>query len=59
MAIGSRKGPFTSLALMACLAIGGCSGGIPGLYRIPIQQGNVVTVEMLQELDLGMDKRKV
>lgn len=44
---------------MACLAIGGCSGGIPGLYRIPIQQGNVVTVEMLQELDLGMDKRKV
>jgi hypothetical protein len=29
------------------------------MYRIPIQQGNVVTVEMLQKLELGMDKRKV
>ena len=29
------------------------------LYTVPIQQGNVITVEMLQELELGMDKRKV
>jgi outer membrane protein assembly factor BamE len=47
------------LALLASLGIGACSSGIPGLYRVPIQQGNVVTVQMLQELELGMDKRKV
>ncbi len=29
------------------------------MYRIPIQQGNVITVEMLEELELGMNKRKV
>ena len=47
------------MALLACLGVSACSSGIPGLYRIPIQQGNVITVEMLQELKLGMDKRKV
>lgn len=47
------------LALLACLVLGACSSGIPGLYRVPIQQGNVITVQMLQELKLGMDKRKV
>ncbi len=41
------------------MAVTACSGKIPGAYRIPIQQGNVITVEMLQELKLGMDKRKV
>ena len=49
--------PF--LALLLCMGVTACSGKIPGAYRIPIQQGNVVTVEMLQELKLGMDKRKV
>jgi len=47
------------LALLLCMGVTACSGKIPGAYRIPIQQGNVVTVEMLQELKLGMDKRKV
>ena len=46
-------------ALLAILGLSACSGHIPGLYRIPIQQGNVITVEMLQELKIGMDKRKV
>jgi len=46
-------------ALLATLGLSACSGPIPGLYRIPIQQGNVITVEMLQELKIGMDKRKV
>ena len=45
------------LVLLAALACAACSGNFP--YSIPIQQGNVITVEMLQELKLGMDKRKV
>ncbi len=32
---------------------------IPWVYRIDIQQGNVVTQEMLAQLRPGMDKRKV
>jgi outer membrane protein assembly factor BamE len=53
------KNPWPLVALLACLGVSSCSGYIPGLYRVPIQQGNVITVEMLQELKLGMDKRKV
>jgi outer membrane protein assembly factor BamE len=37
-----------------------CSNGkIPGVYRIDVQQGNVLTSEMLEKVELGMDKRKV
>jgi outer membrane protein assembly factor BamE len=54
---GKTRPPL--LALLLCLGLSACSGKIPGAYRIPIQQGNVITVEMLQELKLGMDKRKV
>jgi outer membrane protein assembly factor BamE len=54
---GKTRLPF--LALLLCIGVTACSGKIPGAYRIPIQQGNVVTVQMLQELKLGMDKRKV
>lgn len=46
----------TLCALLALLALVGLSACI---YRIPIQQGNVITVEMLQTLELGMDRRKV
>jgi outer membrane protein assembly factor BamE len=59
MAIRKHRNPLPHLTLLACLGVSACSGGIPGVYRIPIQQGNVITVEMLQELKLGMDKRKV
>lgn len=54
---GKTRLPF--LTLLLCMGVTACSGKIPGAYRIPIQQGNVITVEMLQELKLGMDKRKV
>lgn len=55
----TRKFHRLLLALLVCAGISSCSGKIPGVYRIPIQQGNVITVEMLQGLELGMDKRKV
>lgn len=32
---------------------------IPGIYRIPIQQGNLITQEMINELKPGMTKRQV
>ena len=39
--------------------LGGCSGRIPGVYRIDIQQGNVLTQSQLAQLEHGMEKRKV
>ena len=48
-----RKALCTLLALLALAVSSAC------IYRIPVQQGNVITVEMLQTLELGMDKRKV
>lgn len=40
------------------LATAGCSG-VPFVYRLDVQQGNVVTQEMLDQLEPGMDRRKV
>jgi outer membrane protein assembly factor BamE len=42
------------------LAVSGC-GNIPtpGIYKLDIQQGNVITTEMLSGLESGMEKRKV
>lgn len=48
-----------------CLAVAiasGCAGfteRIPGVYRIDIQQGNVVDQDMLDQLEYGMDKSQV
>ena len=47
------------LALLALVSLSACGGKLPLVYRVPVQQGNVITVEMLQQLELGMDKRKV
>jgi outer membrane protein assembly factor BamE len=47
------------LALHAFASLSACAGKLPLVYRVPVQQGNVITVEMLQELELGMDRRKV
>jgi outer membrane protein assembly factor BamE len=54
-----NRTPLLVLALLASLALSACSGKIPGVYRIPIQQGNVITVAMMQKLELGMNRRKV
>jgi outer membrane protein assembly factor BamE len=46
--------------MLAVLLVAGCSiENIPGIYRIDIQQGNVVTQEMIDQLEPGMDRRKV
>jgi outer membrane protein assembly factor BamE len=46
-------------ALIAAL-LGGCSTArMPGIYRIDVQQGNVISQEQLAALERGMEKRKV
>ena len=44
----------------AALVSSGCQEvRLPGVYRIDIQQGNVITQEQLAALERGMEKRKV
>lgn len=48
---------LTSLAFTGLLALAGCS--FPGVYKIDIQQGNVVTQDMIDQLRPGMTRRQV
>ena len=49
--------------LPPCLLIvllAGCSSwGFPGVYRIDVEQGNIVTREMVDQLKTGMSRRQV
>ncbi len=48
------------LALMITSLLASCSYlKFPGVYRITIQQGNVITQEMIDQLKPGMTKRQV
>ncbi|MBI4693780.1 MAG: outer membrane protein assembly factor BamE [Gammaproteobacteria bacterium] len=57
----------SSLLLAVLVGVGGCSvphrvpevGDLPLIHKIDIQQGNVVTQEMLSQLQVGMEKNKV
>ena len=66
----SRTRRFPPKAAALCLAVaaglGGCEmpalpdlPALPGVYRIDIQQGNVVEQQMLDRLEIGMDRSKV
>ncbi len=46
-----------SLTLVGLAALAGCS--FPGVYKIDIQQGNVVTQDMIDQLKPGMTQRQV
>ncbi len=48
---------LTSLSLVGLFALAGCS--FPGVYKIDIQQGNVVTQDMIDQLRPGMTRRQV
>lgn len=48
---------FTSVAVLT-LVLTGCSG-FPGVYKIDIPQGNIVTQEMVDKLRPGMTKKQV
>lgn len=52
------------ISLIASLFLAGCSsdpvvGRLPFVYRIDIQQGNVITQDMVNQLRVGMSKRQV
>ncbi|PVZ12601.1 MULTISPECIES: outer membrane protein assembly factor BamE [unclassified Pseudomonas] len=53
----NTKHLLTSLTLVSLLALAGCS--FPGVYKIDIQQGNVVTQDMIDQLKPGMTRRQV
>jgi len=56
---------YNFLVLLVCAALlGGCGVGgfrlgFPGVYRIDVPQGNIVTQEMIEKLQPGMSKRQV
>lgn len=50
---------LTSLIMTALLSGCGSNFGFPGVYRIDVEQGNIVTEEMVEQLKLGMTRRQV
>lgn len=57
---------FTLIVCSVALVLQGCSStrypskdNLPLVHKIDIQQGNVITQEMLAQLELGMEKKKV
>ena len=46
-----------SLGLAAFLALAGCS--VPGVYKVDVQQGNVITQDMIDQLRPGMTTQQV
>jgi outer membrane protein assembly factor BamE len=48
------------LISLAIACIGACSFvGFPGVYKINVEQGNIVTQEMVDQLKPGMNRRQV
>lgn len=59
-----KKIPATHFLLATMVAtlpfVSGCSSlKFPGVYRIPIQQGNIIEQEKVDQLELGMSKTQV
>ena len=48
---------LTGLTFLGLAVLAGCS--FPGVYKIDIQQGNVVTQDMIDQLRPGMTRRQV
>lgn len=48
------------LLALAITLISACGAvGFPGVYRIDVEQGNIVTQEMVDQLEPGMSRRQV
>lgn len=48
------------LVILITGQLNGCSGlQFPGVYKIPIEQGNVITQEMVDQLKPGMSREQV
>lgn len=48
--------PILLIALTALAVLGGC---VPRIYKVEVQQGNVVTPAMVSQLKAGMSKSQV
>ncbi len=49
-----------SLLLLIALALSGCGAlGFPGVYKIDVEQGNLVNQDMVDQLQPGMSRRQV
>ncbi|MCL7461952.1 outer membrane protein assembly factor BamE [Pseudomonas sp. NW5] len=48
---------LTGLTFLGTAALAGCS--LPGVYKIDIQQGNVITQDMIDQLRPGMTRNQV
>ena len=51
--------PLALGCLLASLVGCGSNFGFPGVYRINVEQGNVVTEEMVEQLRPGLNRRQV
>lgn len=51
--------PWRFRLLPFVVFIAACSAEMPGIYRLDIQQGNVLDASMLARLSPGMEKRQV
>ncbi|MCG8668173.1 MAG: outer membrane protein assembly factor BamE [Pseudomonadales bacterium] len=54
--------PLQSLLILGICTVlaAGCSGlRFPGVFRIDIGQGNIITTDMIEKLTVGMTKRQV
>lgn len=54
--------PFSILALSVCAALAACTTTtieVPGVYVMDIQQGNIVTQDMIDQLRPNMSKKQV
>lgn len=50
----------TLYSLLFCLLLAGCSNfGFPGVYRLDIQQGNLITQDQINQLKPGMTQAQV
>lgn len=50
---------FARLLLLAAALLALCSCSFPGVYKLDIQQGNIITQDRIDQLRPGMSKRQV
>lgn len=57
----SRTTASALAVVFLTLLLGGCGSnfGFPGVYKINVEQGNIVTEEMVAQLKPGMSRRQV
>ena len=52
--------PLVASLVWLSLTLAGCGNfGFPGVYKIDVEQGNIVTPEMVEQLKPGMTRRQV